>query len=84
MTPGEKCERCGGPVAASKAYCDACMAELRARDSRCNAVLGFADARHELDEGCPYCGRVVCRCDNRDCASLLPKMETQKHSEPGA
>ena len=84
MTSREKCERCGAPVAPGKAYCDACMAALLAEDSRRNAVRSFADARHELGEGCPYCGRAVCRCDNRDCTALLPEMETEKHSEPGA
>jgi len=77
MTSRDVCERCGAPVASGKAYCGTCMAVLIAEDSRRNAAQRFADSRHELGEGCPYCGRAVCRCDNRDCAALLPEMEKQ-------
>ena len=45
MTSGEKCERCGAPVATGKAYCDACMAVLLAEDARRNAVRSFAEDR---------------------------------------
>ena len=77
MTSGDVCERCGAPVAPGKAYCDACMAVLLAEDSRRNAVQLHADARYEPGDGCPYCGRAVCRCDNRDCAALLPEIKKQ-------
>lgn len=81
--PREKCEQCGGPVAPGKAYCDACMDALLAEDSRRNARQRAADARHELGEGCPYCGRAVCRCNDRDCRALLPEPKTEKQGESG-
>ena len=84
MTSRDVCERCGAPVATGKAYCDACMAALIAEDSRRNTAQRFADSRRVLGDGCPYCGRLVCRCTDRDCAALLPEMDTEKHSEPGA
>ena len=77
MTFRDACERCGAPVASGTAYCDACIAALIAEDSRRNTAQRFADSRRVLGEGCPYCGRAVCRCDNRDCAALLPEMEKQ-------
>ena len=30
-----------------------------------------------FDSGCPYCGKIVCTCNNRDCLSLLPKDELE-------
>ena len=84
MTSRDACEQCGAPVAPGVAYCDTCMAALIAEDSRRNTAQRYKDSHLVNGDGCPYCGHLVCRCDNRDCAALLPEQETEKHSEPGA
>lgn len=72
-----KCEQCGASVK-GRAYCEPCMAALLAEDSRKNCAVRFHNSRHVIDEGCPYCGMAVCRCNNADCKSIAPKPDAEK------